>query len=140
MNMNKSEKLKDAKRRRERLATENLADSYIRKLHRASTLRYGVKISSADIPPEIIEIKRELVQVHRIRREFSKLSSCPPPVFLPGWGSHPASPRTPTRPPMAQGGLLRGRRGGAMQLADSAFQDFRFLAFRVYAAILQGSP
>ncbi len=44
--MNKSEKAKEAKRKREKVATENLADSYIRKLLRSFMLRSGVKIRS----------------------------------------------------------------------------------------------
>lgn len=70
--MNKSKKLKEAKRVRERLATKNLADSYIRKLIRASMRRSGIEISSADIPQELIKAKRIVVQVRRQCRELSK--------------------------------------------------------------------
>lgn len=70
--MSKSEKVKKAKRMRERLATENLADSYIRKLIRASMLRFGSDICSADIPPEAIKLKREVVRLRRACRELSK--------------------------------------------------------------------
>ena len=68
--MNKIEKAneakKEAKRKRERLATENLSEGYIRKLIRASMLRYGSKISSADIPSEVIEAKRMVVKMRRL--------------------------------------------------------------------------
>ena len=66
--MIKSEKAKEAKRKRERLATENLADSYIRKLIRASMLRFGSDIRSADIRPEAIKLKREIVRLRRACR------------------------------------------------------------------------
>lgn len=70
--MNKSENAKEAKRKHERLATENLADSYIRKLIRVSMLRVGVEIRSADIPAELIEAKRIVVLIRRQCRELSK--------------------------------------------------------------------
>jgi hypothetical protein len=70
--MKNSSKAKEAKRARERLATENLADSYIRKLMRASMLRLGIEMVSADIPPEVIRAKREIVRLRRACRELIK--------------------------------------------------------------------
>lgn len=70
--MKKLEKVKEARRMRERLYRENLADSYIRKLIRASMLKYGIDISSADIPQELIKAKRIAVGARRHCRELSK--------------------------------------------------------------------
>lgn len=62
--MSTSEKAKEAKRKRDNLATERLADSYIKKL-----LTRGKTMRAADIPQDFVEAKRAHMRVYRALRE-----------------------------------------------------------------------
>jgi len=58
-------KTNEARRKRENLATENMTDSYIRKLMKADGLLKGV-----DIPQEMIDAKRAHL---RVKRQLQKM-------------------------------------------------------------------
>lgn len=63
----KSKKENEIRRNRQNLATANLADSYIKKLLKADGLLKG-----CEIPPELIEAKREHLLILRLTRQLNQ--------------------------------------------------------------------
>ena len=63
----KTKKANEARRNRENLAIENMADSYIRKLLKADGILKG-----CNIPQDLIEAKRAHLKLLRLLRETKK--------------------------------------------------------------------
>lgn len=62
-----ADRVRESGRSREAIGCETLSDSYVK-----STLVQGTSLSRQEIPPELVEFKREQLRLRRLSRDLKK--------------------------------------------------------------------